>query len=135
MAYAITKLSERLYLIRWSADATTEEANEYLAELAQILDQTSIPIYFISDLRRGCITQLSALRRLANLATHPNWGGSTAFGSMSSAVFSSLFERFTSNRQQGDRTYTDAQEAITYLETLFQGITAAIDWERILSEE
>lgn len=133
MAYAIIKLSERLYLIRWSADATTEEANQYLAELAQVLEQTITPIYFISDLTHGCITQLFALRRLANLATHPHWGGSTAFGSMSSAVFSSLFERFTSTRQHSDRTYTDPQEALAYLESLLPGITADIDWERILS--
>ncbi len=133
MNYSITKLSERLCFIRWTQDASDAEALEFVIELAAILEQSTVSLFFLSDLTRGCITQLDGLRRLADLTTHPNWGGSTSFASMSSSVFSSLFGRLVNTRQQDDRTYMNPQEALDYLERLLPGITKDIDWSAILN--
>lgn len=134
MSYIITKLSERLYFIRWTEDATSDEASQFVIELRTILEQSTVPICFFSDLTRGCITQLDALRHLADLATHPNWNCSTSFASMSSSVFSSLFGRLVSARQQSDQTFMNPQDALDYLERLVPGITDQLDWDTILND-
>jgi hypothetical protein len=134
MPYTIIKLSERLYFIRWMADATDEEATRFIAEMTLFLDQAENPLYFISDLTRGCITQLDVLRRLADLTTHRNWSGSTSFASISSSVFSNLFARLASTRQKDDRTFTNLHDALDYLEELAPGITDRIDWDDLLRE-
>ncbi|MCC6612879.1 MAG: hypothetical protein IT320_05325 [Anaerolineae bacterium] len=133
MNYRVRKLSEKLYYIRWLQRPSAVEGYEFIEDLRDLLDEVSQPIYFISDLRKGQITDVQVLRQLGDLTKHEHWAGSTAFSELiASKVFVNVF---TSLAQQRTREiWPTAQEALAYLESVAPGVTADIDWDNVLSD-
>lgn len=133
--YRIVMLSDALCYIHWAQDASLKDGYQFVADLERILNQRPNKIYFISDLRLGCITQVEVLRKLSHLGAHPNWGGGTSFVSPTSSIFSRFFDRLQRAHRQEDATWPTPEQAITYIEMLSPGITKGIDWERVLAGE
>jgi hypothetical protein len=131
LPYTISTLSERLIYIRWEGSPSAEEGLEFINSLNQVLNEAPTPLYFISDLRFGCITRSATLYKLTRLAAHPNWGGSVSFsGSAGIAVFVNLFARLS--RRLTKEMWSTPHEAIAHLETLQPGLTTGIDWKTVL---
>lgn len=135
MPHKFVQLSPELYLIRWQRSPSVAEANQFINEHIQLLDDASHPLYFISDLRQGYITDTMVIRRLAKLTEHPNYGGGTAFGTGGNlaTTFVGIFFRFARGVNYEHNMWRTAKEALTYLESLKAGLTANIDWEDTLN--
>jgi len=134
MNYRVRKLSEQLVYIRWLQRPSAVEGYEFVQDLRDILNESPQPLYFISDLRKGQITDVQVLRQLGDLTKHAYWAGSTAFSELiSSKVFVDVF---TSLAQQRTREiWPTAQEALAYLESICPGVTTDIDWDDVLSDK
>lgn len=133
MVYKIVKLSDVLYYIYWAQDASAKDGYQFVSELEQLLMNADHKLCFISDLRYGCITQVDVLRKLSQLSTHPNWGAGTSFVSPASSIFSRFFDRLLRMRHREDPAWTTPDQAITYLEMIFPGVTKNIDWDKVIA--
>jgi len=135
MDYEITKLSNELIFIRWhrSPSPSSKVERAFLDELRNMLDEANNPIYFISDLRHGRIINVLTLQRLAEIAQHKNWGGSTAFSSKSTTGdFVRTFAILSRQDEPADEHHDTPEAAVAYLERLKTGITDDIDWVKVL---
>jgi hypothetical protein len=137
MAYEFVNLSDELILIRWNGTPTKEEGNRYITEFTAMLDQAQHPLYILSDLRRGHISDARVIQSLSRLATHKNLGAGTAFASgiadqSLKGIFVGLFVNLSGNKSRVGQIAGSLDEALDYLETAKPGVTKNIDWEAVL---
>lgn|GEM_PF-832090 len=135
--YNIQALSDRLFLIIWHRSPESLKIEfDFLKDLRNRLDNAEAPIYFISDLRNGSITNVQTLHQLGQMTTHPNWGGGIAFSqSPLTKVFVRTFTRLIRNPQVSDGICATPEEALAFLENLQPGITQGIDWNAVLQTD
>ncbi|HEX2618661.1 MAG TPA: hypothetical protein VHL11_00905 [Phototrophicaceae bacterium] len=131
MDYETRKLSDNLIFIRWHrisfASEVSESEQAFVAELKHYLDEATQTIYFVSDLRRGHITNVRALRKMGELTEHPYWGGGVSYGiKASTGLLVDTFERIALNKT-GDHMARTIGEVGEYLETLKPGIMKGIN--------
>lgn len=134
MEYEITPLSKELLYIRWTAspEIGSPTENQFLEDLTILLNNAKQPIYFLSDLRKGRISNMQTLWQLAQLAQHENWGGGTAFGNDPiTNLLAQAFARFVRRANRQDEIWHTREQALAFLETLKPGITRGIDWSTI----
>lgn len=135
MDYEITKLSNELIYIRWyrSPSPSSKVESKFLSDLKILLDETENPVYFISDLRRGRIINVLTLQKLAELASHKNWGGSTAFSSKSTTEdFVRTFAILARQDNPLEEHQDTPEAAVAYLERMKPGITDGVNWVEVL---
>jgi hypothetical protein len=124
-------LKADLLVIRWlSAPAEGYQPQaEYIAQFRAYLEAATQPIYILSDLRYGKITNVRILQQLGKLTYHPMFGGGTAFaGDISAEVYVGVFSHFASRPKREDVVHANLEAALAYLETLKAGVTEGIDW-------
>ncbi len=135
MDYEIHKVKPDLIFIRWhrAPSRQSESQQVFLADLKTLLDQATEPIYFLSDLRHGVITNIETLRRLGELTTHHNWGGGVSYGTkFSTDMYVDTFEGL-SLRKTGDHMAYTLEDALAYLESLKAGLTEGVDWDSLFA--
>lgn len=135
MSYQIKPVSPELVYIKWYANTDPRGKAEatFIADLTACLNQAPHPIYFISDVRAGRITDVGTLSQLANLTRHKNWAGSTAFAQNPlSAIFVSTFASLAKKGREHQEMQDTPGDALAYLESLKPGITNGIDWQSVL---
>jgi hypothetical protein len=131
--YTITPLSDNLIYIRWTTSPTLVDAEEFIRTLKKLLNERKTPVYFISDLRHGQITNAGTIQKLAELTAHPNWAGSTAFANtLVATIFVDIFKRLTRTTKREREIWPTPQQALDYLEGISPGLTKGIDWEAVL---
>lgn len=135
--YEIIMLSDELALLRWyrtpAKGAASTEA--YLHEIKRILDQSTVPVYFLSDLRYGRIVDVRALQKLGQLTQHANMAGSTAFSSDPiTALMVRAFRSFAYKADSRHEMQSTPEAALAFLEMLHPGITENIDWETVIGK-
>lgn len=135
MFYKMQLLKPNLLVIRWlsvPAEGYQPQSN-YIAQFRAHLEAATQPIYILSDLRHGRITDVRILQQLGKLTYHPVFGGGTAFaGDISTEIYVGAFTRFASRSKQVDTVHTSLEAALAYLETLQAGITQDVDWSIVL---
>lgn len=138
MYFLLKTLSPELIYIRWYAakQPACQPQTAFIAHLRQRLDETTTPLYFLSDLRYGRIQDVSVIQQLAALTQHPNWGGSAAFSeNLISQIMVGSFTRLRRSPEPSVRRelFTKPEEAIASLEHLKAGLTTDIDWTATLA--
>jgi hypothetical protein len=132
--FEIHVLSAELLLIRWLQIARPESETAFIQALRQHLDNTASPLYFISDLRKGHITNVAALRRLGRLTEHPNWGGGVSYGEkLATDMYVDTFASLSTHKT-GDHMAYKISDAVTFLEQLKPGLTKGIDWHKLFEK-
>ncbi|PJF43329.1 MAG: hypothetical protein CUN55_08990, partial [Phototrophicales bacterium] len=125
-------LKPNLVLVQWSAipPLNAPIIHQWLKEMWDIVRNATEPVYFITDLRFGCVTDVRALKELAEIANHENCALGVGFSkSISSEVYAGLFARLS----RDDTPLQDTLEAaLKLLEEHHPGITHDIDWEAVL---
>lgn len=142
MSYRILWLNPSLYYVKWFEipKPNSQMMKNYFFELNAILDSEEQPVYFLSDLRKGHITNVHLLLQLAKVLSHKNYGGGVAFSDKSSASTDmSMFQYIqkmsrSTNASASHQLFVTAEEAIAYLESIETGITKDINWDEILSD-
>lgn len=135
MFYKMQLLKADLLLIRWHNEALEgyKSQADYLADLRRYLDAAEQPIYVLSDLRYGKITDVRILQQLGKLTYHPNYGGGTAFSDdISAEIYVGVFSRFASRPKREEGIHANLAEALAYLESLRAGISEEVDWASTL---
>jgi hypothetical protein len=132
--YQIQFLSDALVFIQWT---TTQpryaDEDAFISEMEDLLDDAGTPLYFLSDLRQGRISNPMVIVRLSQLTRHANWAGSTAFSENTlTHQFVRNFRNWTFSGSSNNEMHTTPDEAIAFLEHLKPGISEGIDWERVL---
>ncbi len=139
MDYQIIRLSDELIYIRWQRSPRFNSGVEgqFLAELQKLLDEAEKPQYFISDLRRGRISDMRSIKQLGQLTQHKNWAGSSAFSDdpITSMLVHSFRTFSPGQLETNDEIQTVPADAIRFLEQLKPGITESIDWETVIRNE
>jgi hypothetical protein len=134
--YLVQKLSDELIYIRWHQTPGDKSRRDYLKDIQQLLDETTHPLYFISDLRHGRISDLNTLRALIKILDTDKYGGSSSFCEDPTTRFlAGAFEAFTGTIEGKDKTCDTPDEAVAFLETLKPGLTEHIDWKAVFLEE
>jgi len=142
MSYRILWLNPCLYYVKWFEipKPNSQMMKNYFFELNAILDSEENPVYFLSDLRKGHITNVHLLLQLAKVLNHKNYGGGAAFSDKGSASTDmSMFQYIqkmsrSTTANTNHQLFVTAEEAIAYLESLEADITRDIHWEEILSD-
>jgi len=142
MTYRILWLSPRLYYVKWFEipKPNSQLMKNYFFELNAILDSEDDTVYFLSDMRKGHITNVHLLLQLAKVLSHKNYGGGAAFSDRVAASTDMSMFRYIQNASRSATTnhhhelFITANEAIDYLESLKTGITDNINWDEILSD-
>ncbi|MCE7946806.1 MAG: hypothetical protein DYG88_05190 [Chloroflexi bacterium CFX4] len=132
MFYEIHQLTEQLLYIRWIAQAqpNCHPEGEYIADLRHRFDTATQPLYIVSDLRHGKITNVRILQQLGKLTFHPNFGGGTAFTeNFTTTIYVSIFARFSAEAKRENDIFSSLSEALAHLESLKAGVTEGVDWE------
>ena len=135
MHYEIQPLSKQLIFVRWFPQATSRSRpqSEYITEIAHLLNAATEPLYFLSDLRFGRITDVRLLQQLAKVTFHSSYGGSTAFsGSLLSELFVGVYSKFADPGEAENAFYKTLDQALGYLERIKPNITEGIDWQGIV---
>jgi hypothetical protein len=141
MSYRILWLNPCLYYVKWFEipKPNSQIMKSYFFELNAILDSEENPVYFLSDLRKGHITNVHLLLQLAKVLKHENYGGGAAFSdNLSASADMSMFRYIqnmsrSTNPKNSHELFSTAEEAIAFVESLDAGITNNIDWDEILS--
>lgn len=137
MDYKIARLTDELVFIRWYRTPATHADCEarYLTELERLLNESPVPLYFISDLRQGRIANVRTIQKLGALTQHKNWAGSTAFSKdpITSMLVRS-FKSFATSGTSRNEMQTTPEQALSFIETLKPGLTEGIEWDKILNE-
>ena len=131
--YEFTSINPHLYLIRWHRFPNAVEGVQFVRSLESVLNKAEHKLSFLSDLRKGYLKEVALINKLSRLATHPNCGHTTAFGSVGSQVYAGLYQKLIANpvkRNQGDTWFT-LEQAISHLEALESGITAGLNLEEV----
>jgi hypothetical protein len=135
--YTITQVSPQLYFIQWRYEPTAnmpEVERLFIADLRQRLEEAQHPIYYLSDLRKGRITNVKTLRELSEITQHEKWGGGTAFTQDSfSSILAKVFSTFVRYKNRNYLVWDSPEKALAYLETLQPGLTKNIDWNPLLN--
>lgn len=128
--YSIKTLKPNLVLVQWfqTPAINSPVVQQWLDDQLAILNDAAVLVYFISDLRRGSITDVSALRHAAStLSNHPQWGGGVTFSSrVSSTLYANLFARFS---QREIEVADSLEAALAALEKIEPNIAEGVDWE------
>lgn len=134
--YTFHWLSDDLLLIVWHRTSLDREIpRRYIRDLQEIMDDVDHPLYFLSDLREGRITDMRSLLSLAKLTKHRNWGGGAAFSSNPmTKVFVDTVRRLSSDIETRDGIFHTPEEAVAYLESLKSGIADGIDWDDAIKQ-
>ncbi len=137
-AYEFIRLSDELVYIRWDRMPSKEDNVRYIAELRDLLDHAQHPLYFISDLRRGHLSDTRTIQELSRLASHKNWGAGTSFASGEinqpvKKIFVGLFVNLSRDKSRTGQITGSLDEALEYLEEVKPGVTQNIDWETMLA--
>lgn len=134
MFYKMQLLKSDLLLIRWHSEPLEgyrPEAN-YLGDFRKYLDEATQPIYVLSDLRHGKITDVRILQQLGRLTFHTNYGSGTAFSDdMGAEIYVGVFSRFAARPKREEGVHSSLAEALAYLESLKAGVTEGADWENV----
>lgn len=126
MTYTIEALKQNLILIVWRQPPQRRQGYQYLRELEERLNAAEAPLYFISDLRKG---RIADIRIISQLSRHPNWAGSTAFSrDPMTRMLVGTYQRLTEKEQERNTMYDTPEQAIAFLESLEEGLTAGVDW-------
>ncbi|MBZ0298632.1 MAG: hypothetical protein K8J31_02780 [Anaerolineae bacterium] len=132
-------LSPELIYIRWNQTPQPGSGvdAQFLSDLQTLLEDAPQPVYFISDLRRGRITDMRTIQMLAQLARHKNWAGSTAFSQDPiTSILVQSFRAFTrTDSASNDHIETTPEAALNFLNTLKPGLVDGIDWDAVIREE
>lgn len=139
MPYEVRCLSDELVYIRWNRMPSKEDGARYIAELRRLLDQAPQPLYFLSDLRRGHLSDAHTIQELSRLASHKNWGAGTAYASGEisqpiKGIFVGLFVSLSRDKSRTGQIAGSLDEALEYLEEAKPGVTKNIDWEAVLKQ-
>lgn len=137
MFYVIQTLTSELVFIKWyrMPKPGRSPASEFIAELQTQLDQAKQPLYFLSDLRGGLITDVRVLMQLGKLTQHPQYGGGVAFShDVLSDIFVGVFTKFAGPAKGDDVLYEQLQQALDDLERRKPGIAQGIDWAAVLAQ-
>lgn len=135
--YEILQLKPNFYLVRWLQSPKIGAASEtgFLETLRRMLDEAPEPLYLISDLRFGRISNALILRELGKLTQHPKFAGSTAFTKDPvTNLMVAVFKQYAQRVQNGEshETWETPEEAIAYLTRLAPGLTEDVDWSILL---
>ncbi len=141
MSYKILLLKPTLYYVKWSQipKANSPEMQRYFFEMNAILDSEAQPVYFLSDLRDGHITNAHLLLQLARVLDHKNYAGGASFSQNNNANRDLRILNYikTANRNGNtkapNKVFFTPQEALEYLEEMMPTITDGVDWDEILS--
>lgn len=140
MPYKILMLNPRLYYIKWFEIPKPNSTlmKNYFFELNAILDSEEQPVYFLSDLRQGHITNIHLLLQLAKVLNHVNFGGCYYFSDKVAASRDIKMFRYIQSTNAGGNgskhvLFSTPEEAINHLESAEIGITKQIAWDDILS--
>lgn len=136
--YTVRKLSDRLFLIAWlsSPMPNSPDLKTFPDALKDILETATQQVYFLSDLRRGQISDIRTLQQMSDLTRHPKWGGSTAFSEgATSSMLVSTFVRMSQTTGGRNKQHRELAQAIAFLESLEPGLTTDIDWDTALETE
>ena len=135
MSYEFRYLADDLVLILWHRVASKLDADAYLRDLRNAIENASGKIYFFSDLRHGHVTHSRVLREMGRLTAHPNWGGGVALvESLSAEVFVRLFGRFVTPEMK-DFIFDKVEDACDRLERWQKGVTQGHDWTMLIPEK
>jgi hypothetical protein len=139
MPYELRSLSDELVYIRWNRMPTKEDGIQYIADLKRLLDQAPHPLYFLSDLRRGHLSDAYTIQQLSRLASHQNWGAGTAFASGEisqpvKGIFVGLFVSLSRDKSRTGQMAGSLDEALEYLEEVKPGVTKSVDWKAVLEQ-
>ncbi|GAB4547920.1 MAG: hypothetical protein OHK0023_10000 [Anaerolineae bacterium] len=127
MPFTFIPLNARLYLIRWEGNPTAAESEEFLRAFKHMLDTAPQPVATISDLRKGCITDVQIIRRLSQLCQSKKFLCGSSFSDIKGQVFAGIFERFMLRQGGDDSAFSSAEEALQYLESLHPTIAEGVD--------
>jgi hypothetical protein len=105
---------------------------QFVNDLKGVLDHADSKLIIISDLRHGVIKDVIAIDKLAKLTQHPQFSNATAFGSVTSAVYTGVYERLARKKGHDEETWPTFEKAIHYLEEAEPGVTQGIDWAAVL---
>lgn len=129
MSVNLQWLNDRMLLLTWY-DTPPPGAPIYadvLDALRRTLDRAEGPICVVADLRFGCMGDEDALRKLAALSQHPNFGPSTAFGTAPlSTIVAATFARLAA-RDVATALWDTAAEALAYLQHHAPSFAAEVD--------
>jgi adenosine deaminase len=131
LPWHIYRLSKILYLIVWQSTPTPELGEQFIDHLQTLLNRSPHPIVFLSDLRRGMITEPLVINKLARLTAHKNWDQGTAFGTARGLVYARIFSGLARRFKPGEDAWATLHDAIQYLEHLRPDITQNVDWAAV----
>jgi hypothetical protein len=138
MHYYLKALSEELLFIKWykvPVGEATQPESHFIHDLKERLDTSPHPLYFLSDLRQGRITDVKILHQLGQLTRHANYGGGMAFsGDLISGIFVGVFSEFALPEKGTDVFHETIQDALAHLEAMKPGVTQVVDWAEVLEE-
>ena len=123
MDFELHTLSDELIFIRWLRDSSTVSENALLSLIEMLLDEAPSPIYFLTDAQDGLMTNPRALRRMADLTRHNNFGAAVSYGhKVSASKYYETFRMMAAPSHREDMVRS-VDEALDTLETVRPGIT------------
>lgn len=133
-SYVIQQLTDDLVYIKWHSSSTVGAAeSSFISTLTALMNTSSCPLFIISDLRQGRITDVNIIKQLAGLTKHKNYGGSTAFGNNPlSSIFVGTFSILANQKANHKEMQDTPEAALIALEELKPGITTSVDWNELL---
>lgn len=132
MDFDLHTLSDNLLFVRWRHDPAPASENAFLSLLGMLLDEACSRIYLIMDARDGLLTSPRALRWMAELSRHENFGGAVTYGQRATAGVSfNNFRRMAAPGSQPQAMVQTVDEALDHLQALDPGVTASIDREAL----
>jgi len=141
MSYKILLLKPKLYYIKWTEipKPNSPLMERYLFEMNAILDSEEDPVYFLSDLREGHITNAHLLLQLARVLDHKNYAGGASFSQNDAAERDQRMLQYiqTANRNSKikapNKVFLTPHEALDYLDEVKPGLIEGVDWDEVLS--
>ncbi len=138
MTYEIRRLTDNLVYITWHTSPAlgSSEESRFLRDVRDILTTAQQPQYFLSDLRKGRITNVKMLHRISKLAEQPTWGGGASFSQDPlTSMFVEMFAEFVqSTAQRSDGIFDTLEDAIAHLDGLCPGMADSVNWAEIVQQ-
>ena len=130
MDFELHTLSDDLLFVRWLHNPVPASESAFLSLLEMLLDEACGRVYLITDARDGLLISPRALRWMAELSRHPQFGGAIAYGQKAaSTMYFDAFRRMVAPGDQQENMVQTVDEALDHLEVLKPGVTATIDRE------
>lgn len=131
--YKLIWLNDRLVFIKLDASISKVSTRNLVRDLHKLLNQSTILIYILADLRHGHIVDTQIFNRIRFLTGHRNWAGSAAFRrNPISDLTNTKFQLLNLLPHDRDVIFNIPEEAIAYLELLEPGLTDEIMWDKVL---